>query len=471
MTMNNNVIHLGTRREVFWDDFFVDTEKTTARHRLIPPTRDGIGFVFDHPDEEHSISYPNVVKDSDGYKLYYITFNPKIGADRRYRLHVLESLDGRSWVRPALDQFPGDDGALTNVVIDDLDDSSLGVFYDTNPACPADERYKVMTLVFLDRQKDIRSLWCYASGDGYHFKERFFVTDKGRFDSLNPVFWKDGQYYAYVRDLHWVDGDCVRDVRQLTSTDFVNWSEQVPLQYDDGFDYQMYTNNIMIDPRVPHMTIGFPTRYVERKTWTYNDEQFASRDTKLRAGGSIEARFTRATTDAMFMCSRDGVHFHRYTEAYLTPGLENEYNWIYGDCYLSYPLVDTGKHTYTLFSIEKGIDSPDPAVLRQYTIRKDGYACLEADMEERYVVTKPFVFEGSALHLNFSTSAAGYIYVDVLDENGEALSDGESFEVFGDTTDREVRFAGGKDFAAYEGKVIRLRFRMFDARLYALCFS
>ena len=50
----------------------------------------------------------------------------------------------------------------------------------------------------------------------------------------------------------------------------------------------------------------------------------------------------------------------------------------------------------------------------------------------------------------------------LLDENGDPLSEGESFEIFGDTTDREIRFADGRDFAAYEGKVIRLRFRMFD---------
>ena len=39
------------------------------------------------------------------------------------------------------------------------------------------------------------------------------------------------------------------------------------------------------------------------------------------------------------------------------------------------------------------------------------------------------------------------------------------------TTDREIRFADGQDFAAYEGTVIRLRFRMFDARLYSLYFA
>ena len=104
-------------------------------------------------------------------------------------------------------------------------------------------------------------------------------------------------------------------------------------------------------------------------------------------------------------------------------------------------------------------------------MRKDGYACLEADREERVVVTPPLVFAGSVIPLNFATSAAGYIYVDVLDENGDRLSDGESFEIFGDTTDREIRFADGSDSSADAGKTIRLRFRMFDAKLFSLYFS
>ena len=54
--MDNNIISLGTRREVFWDDFLVDTERTTARHRLVPPVKGEAAFVFDRPDERHSIS-------------------------------------------------------------------------------------------------------------------------------------------------------------------------------------------------------------------------------------------------------------------------------------------------------------------------------------------------------------------------------------------------------------------------------
>ena len=107
----------------------------------------------------------------------------------------------------------------------------------------------------------------------------------------------------------------------------------------------------------------------------------------------------------------------------------------------------------------------------RYEIRKDGFACYMAEGEEKVLITKPLTFEGKDLHLNFSTSAYGYIFVDVLDENGEEISGQTSFEIYGDTIDRKISFVGGSDFSKYAGKPIRLRFRMLDAKLFSLKFE
>ena len=94
-----------------------------------------------------------------------------------------------------------------------------------------------------------------------------------------------------------------------------------------------------------------------------------------------------------------------------------------------------------------------------------------ADGEERVLTTKPVVFTGKDLHLNFSTSAYGYIYVEVLDEEGNPLSEQKSFEIYGDTIDRKICFADGSDFAAFAGRTVRLRFTMRDAKLYSMLFE
>lgn len=470
--MEKQYINIGNRREVFWDDFFIDTELTTAEQRLVPPAERECCFIFDGEEERNSISYPNVVKDDKGFKLYYLSFNPASHGKQKIRLRVLESDDGIHWTRPDLGIFPTDEPGRNNIVIDEFNDSSLCVFYDTNPNCPPEAKYKALTLIFLDRATDRRSLWCYTSPDGYHFTMGHMLTDKGRFDTLNATFFshEDNKYHSFIRNLHgeWATG-IVRDVRMMTSDDFVNWTDPVQLEYDDGLDFQMYTNNVMQYPRAPHMFVGMPTRYVERQEWTPNDEQFGSAAIKKKAGETIEPRCALVSTDLVFMCSRDGVHFRRYPEAYLTPGLENEHNWIYGDCYSSYPIHDTGD-TYSFFLYRKGMTEGAPKELWRYELRKDGFACREAGMKEKTVVTKPFMFTGSTLHLNVATSAMGSVYVEVLDENGALLS-GTSVEIYGDTLDRIVCFPDGSDFLAYADRPIRLRFRMRDAKLYSMYFN
>ena len=171
------------------------------------------------------------------------------------------------------------------------------------------------------------------------------------------------------------------------------------------------------------------------------------------------------------MHSRDGILWHRFNEAFLTPGYENENNWVYGDTALSVGLVDSGEDTYYLYSLESYRSATLDKPLRRYEIRKDGFACYEADFTERTLVTKPLTFEGKDLYINFETSAFGYILVDALDENGEPLSEKTSYEIYGNTVDRRVSFADGTDFAELAGKPIRLRFKMRDARLFSLKFE
>ena len=178
-----------------------------------------------------------------------------------------------------------------------------------------------------------------------------------------------------------------------------------------------------------------------------------------------------AVTDAIFMFSRDGELWHRYNEAFFTPGYESPNNWVYGDCYSAYNLVDSGKETYYMYDKgwHRSVGQPKP--LYRYEIRKDGFACWMAGGEEQTLVTKPIIFEGTDLHLNFKTSAAGHIYVDLLDIEGNAVPGATSFELFGDTIDRIVYFEDGNRFGEYVGRPIRLRFRMLDAKLFSLKFE
>ncbi len=467
---------IGNRREVLWDGALVEESLTTA---LL--TQGGLGdgervFTFDMPWEETCLGYTCLCRDPKGYKLYYKSHTVKADGswDKMY-ISVLESEDGFSWRRPALSLVPFPGHPVNNIVRDDIPDNFF-VFYDTNPACPKEERYKAV-----GRAKEDGGplrLICHVSEDGYVFRDGWELTRKGYFDTLNTVHFKDGKYTAYVRNFHYpkypkegVDythwNNLIRSITVMESEDFRHWSDPVELEYEDEDDYPLYTNQVISYYRAPHMRIGFPTRYVERPAWTENFDQLCDPAFRRRLMDATEVRSGLAITDCIFMSSRDGRRFHRFGEAFITPGYENPDNWVYGDCYPAYGLVEgEGGFDYMYQCLRYRSVGPRPLIARP--IRKDGFACYRAGKEEARVVTKSLVYEGDVLHLNFETAVPGYIYVSVFDEEGNALSE-ESFEVFGNTVDRRVTVKGG--FAPYQGRPVRLSFRMREARLYSFQFE
>ena len=64
---------------------------------------------------------------------------------------------------------------------------------------------------------------------------------------------------------------------------------------------------------------------------------------------------------------------------------------------------------------------------RRYTIRVDGFVSVNAGLEGGELLTRPVVFDGDRLVLNFSSSAAGGMWVEVQDVNGHAV-EGRSLE-------------------------------------------
>ncbi|MBQ7033879.1 MAG: hypothetical protein IJN25_09515 [Clostridia bacterium] len=488
-----NPIDIGTRREPFWDTFLADEEKTTACLRVNHPTFCDslleLGEEFDETcNEKMSISYPILVRGEDTWRLYYHPCRTEEGWRARggdfaqMMLCVLESRDGISWKRPVLDNFKERYGRATNIVFDELNDG-IFIFYDENPACPPEEKYKGL-VCRVERKEDgkliKRWLHCYTSADGLTFSEGYPihygypVNDGAKYDSLNIPLWLGDRYILYYRWYDETPERSIRMVRYAYSEDFHTWHEGGTLSFHDEKIYQLYTNQVMRYERAPHMFIGLPTRYIERTAYTPNMEQMAAYPVKKAASDENPPETLRsglAVTDCLFMSSRDGENWNRFCEAFMTPGFENPDNWVYGDCYPSYGFMDIGDENYYFFTIDKHRTPDKPKPLHRWKIRKDGFAYFEADDDGAVFVTNPISFDGKKLHLNFETSAAGSIYVDLLDADGNEIEGKTSFEIFGNAIDREVYFADGSDFSEYAGKPVRLRFRMQDARLYSMKFE
>ena len=98
---------------------------------------------------------------------------------------------------------------------------------------------------------------------------------------------------------------------------------------------------------------------------------------------------------------------------------------------------------------------------------------IEAPLEGGEILTRVLRFKGSDLVVNYATSAAGSVRVEIQDPEGKPLSGfapSDCSEIFGDELDRVVRWKDGASVGRLSGKPVRLRFVMKDADLYSLKF-
>ena len=200
---------------------------------------------------------------------------------------------------------------------------------------------------------------------------------------------------------------------------------------------------------------------------------------KREERAALSERFGTALTEALLMASRDGVHFKRWNEAFLRPGIERPGTWQYGYQHAAWQIVETDSalpgapRELSIYAPERYWHG-EGGVLRRYTLRLDGFVSVNAPWSGGELVTKPLTFDGNRLILDFATSAAGSIRVAIEHQNGKTI-DGFSLADcpphFGDTVDRAVVWNNKQELGRLAGTPIRLRFVLQDADLYSFRFS
>ena len=194
------ILNFGKNRGMFWDESLLDQEKTTAFFRSLSPQKKETCLILDQGEELYRACYFCIAKDDKGYKLYYVIANKYIAPA------VMESTDGLHWERPQFNDTGIPDSRSNSIVAEGLVDGFY-VFYDTNPACPPEEKYKAIGSGSgtHNGKENYYGLWSWFSADGYHFEKGHLLTDIGSFDSLNTVNFIDGRYVCYFRSQHGVD--------------------------------------------------------------------------------------------------------------------------------------------------------------------------------------------------------------------------------------------------------------------------
>ena len=218
---------------------------------------------------------------------------------------------------------------------------------------------------------------------------------------------------------------------------------------------QFYTNATVPCPGAEHILLSFPMRFLPDRTLETEGMDYP--------GDGL--------SDAVFMSSRDGVHWDRtFRQAWLRPGRDAR-NWTHRNQTPAAGIVETGEGEWSMYIAEHYGWSDNR--LRRVTVRPWGFASLHADVRGE-AVTPPLTFEGRQLLLNYATSAAGSVRVEIQDGDGAplpgfALEDAQP--LFGDCLDDAARWAAGDEVAALQGRTVRLRFVIEDADLFSLRFG
>ncbi len=187
---------------------------------------------------------------------------------------------------------------------------------------------------------------------------------------------------------------------------------------------------------------------------------------------NVNPNYFKDCSDAILMTTRGGNNYDRtFMESFIRPGIGLE-NWV--SC-SNYPVLNVVQTSPSELSVYVNESYAQPtAHIKRYSLRLDGFASLNAGLKGGEVITKPFKFKGKELEINYSTSAAGSVRIEILDEKnkpvrGYTLNDSQ--EIIGNEIKRIVSWNGKEDVSSLEGKPVKLKIYLKDADLYSLKFN
>jgi hypothetical protein len=444
MAAQESVCNIGSRRELFVDDFLIEKQQGVELLMHRPVARD-VALICNEPWEGNTSAYYTLFEDGGRFRMFYrgahFDVTTKKEAHPEFTCYA-ESKDGIHWEKPKLGLFEFNGSKENNIIWAGEDTHNFTPFRDTNPNCPEDARYKALAGGSV--RWGGKGLRAYQSPDGIHWSlmsDAGVLTD-GDFDSQNLAFWHPQRecYITFYRKSR----DGVRDIMTATSTDFIHWTEPGFLEYGDSPKEHLYTNAIQLYARAPHLYLGFPTRFQP------SHEQ----------------------VEPILMTSRDGLNFRRWPEPLIPITAPKDRDGNRSNYMTSGLLQLPGEdREVSVYATEAYYEGPGSRV-RRFTFRTDGFVSLHAGAEIGEVFTRPFTFDGGSLVINFATNPGGSVKVEIQDAAGKPLPGyalADCKPLAGDSIEQPVQWTGG-DVTTLSGGPVRLRFVMQDADVYSLKF-
>jgi hypothetical protein len=458
-------VNIGGRREIFVDRELI-AELRGAELRPAVPVDAGPALALDRPWEGPFSGYTTFLKDGDRFRIYYRGHPAALGDGSVTEVTcTAESPDAIRWTRPELELFPVQAARRNNVILAATPPFSHNFcpFLDTRPGVAPSERFKAVAGISKS------GLAGFVSADGLRWTKRadllFAAPKKFALDSQNLAFWSDAeqQYVLYYRTWKMIGGVNYRWTSRAVSRDFSVFTPAGEMDYGDAPPEHLYTNQTSAYFRAPHIYIGLCARFLPGRQVLSAEQAKAIR---------VDPKYFKDCSDAVLISSRGGLRYQRtFLDAFLRPGVGLE-NWVSRSNYPALNVLQTGRSTMS-FLVNQNYGQPT-AYLRRYELRLDGFASIHAGYRGGELITRPIVYDGDALELNYSTSAAGGVRLEVQDAAGAPLPGfalADSAELIGNEIDRAFPLRAAQSLAAHRGKPVRLRFALKDADLYGFRFA
>lgn len=437
------VIPIDVGRQLFVDDFLVaETTLTRTYHKAVYYP----GNPVLRPDKlwEQQGGYPTAMPFSDG-----VWWDP---ADRLFKAWYMggyvggtclaTSKDGLHWDKPVFDVVPG-----TNIVHQRTRDSST-VWLDLEAKDPA----RRFVLNLYPHPEGAGALETYFSPDGIHWGERAVRT--GRAGDRSTIFWNPFRS-KWVYGIRWSNDAMGRFRLYQESPDLIantQWEAGGPTEWI-GAD--------RLDPRREDL---------KTRCELYNLDCVAYESLMLGLfslwRGQPQDRAKPNEVCVGF--SRDGFHWTRPVREAFIPVSEDYGDWNWGNvqsaggCCL---VVGDELWFYVSGrSGQKGSPASGTSCMGLATLRRDGFASMDAKETAGTLTTRPLQFSGKHLFVNLD-APEGELRVEVLNTEGQVLA--TSLPVQGKATLVPVKWQGVDDLNALAGQKVRFRFTLRRGSLYS----
>jgi hypothetical protein len=447
------VVPIDVGRQLFVDDFLIEktTLNRTYHHAQYHP--DCPILRADKPwEREDNKPYAMVFSDGVWYDPAEKIFKMWYMGGYVSSICYATSKDGLHWEKPDLDVFPG-----TNMVQKRHRDSTI-VWLDLNEQ----DKSKRFKLFWTFRDNNEWKPGISFSPDGIHWAEP--ITATGVNGDRSTMFYNPFRG-LWVYSLRYAAPVLDRTRHYLECKTLEEGLPRIPK------DSRIWTNADRLDPHNPDPKLK------DTIPQLYNLDCVAYESLLLGffaiwEGQPEGGRDKR--NELLLGFSRDGFHWHRpdrtpFVGVNETPGAWNYANIqsAGGGCLV------IGDRLYFYVSGRGKMKTIDPAVTGLATLRRDGFASMDADKTGGELMTRPVTFKGKYLFVNADVPE-GELRVEVLGKTGQIIgpfSKGSCAPISADKTLQRVRWSGASDLSAIAGQTVRFRFLVNNGRLYSFWVS